>query len=314
MSWPRDPGFVDCCEQAGSPADLVRAARRAGVADERVLGAIAATPRTAYVPAGYAAEAYADRPLPIPYGQVTTQPSLSAVMVAGLGLSGSEHVLEIGTGYGYQTALLSRLSAAVVSVEYWPDIAARARDNLRAQGIRNVVVVAGDGTEGYAAGAPYDAVLVSAAFPQVPPPLVSQLHAGGRLVQPVGPGGREEVVLFERRPDGLTRLRTLTSASFVRLYGRFGYPQADHEGLHRGDLSVLGPRSPRPQDTGPLASSSRPAVERPALGFLPSCRPDGRVHILPRRPGNGPDLGRSTPCTSSARPRFRPRLRFCHPR
>jgi protein-L-isoaspartate(D-aspartate) O-methyltransferase len=226
---------VDGREEAGSPADLVRAARRARVADERVLAAVAVTPRTAFVPAGYAAEAYADRPVPIPHRQVTTQPSLSAIMVAGLSLTCSEHVLEIGTGYGYQTALLSRLASAVVSIECWPDIATQARDNLRAQGIRNVVVVAGDGTEGYPARAPYDAVLVSAAFPQVPPPLVSQLHAGGRLVQPVGPGGREEIVLFERRAEGLTRLRVLTSASFVRLHGRFGYPQADHEGLHRGN-------------------------------------------------------------------------------
>jgi protein-L-isoaspartate(D-aspartate) O-methyltransferase len=226
---------VACDEQTGSPADLVRAARRAGVTDERVLAAMVATPRTAFVPAGYAAEAYADRPLPIPHGQVTTQPSLSAIMIAGLGLSGSEHVLEIGTGYGYQTALLSRLSASVVSVECWRDIAAQARDNLRAQGIRNVLVVVGDGTQGYAAGAPYDAILVSAAFPQVPPPLVSQLLADGRLVQPVGPGGREKVVLFQQQPEGLMRLRTLTSASFVRLHGRFGYPRADHEGHHGGE-------------------------------------------------------------------------------
>lgn len=196
-----------CHDEAGSPAELARAARWAGVADERVLAVIAAVPRSAFVPAEYTAEAYADRPLPIPHGQVTTQPSLSAVMAAGLGLCGSENVLEIGTGYGYQTALLARLSAAVVSVERWPDIAERARDNLRAQGIGNALVVTGDGTEGYPARAPYDAVLVSAAFPQVPPPLVSQLRVGGHLVQPVGPGGREKVVLFERRPEGLTPRR-----------------------------------------------------------------------------------------------------------
>ena len=216
---------MDGCEEAGSPADLVRAARRAGVADERVLGAIAATPRTAYVPAGYAAEAYADRPLPIPYGQVTTQPSLSAVMVAGLGLTGSEYVLEIGTGYGYQTALLARLSARVVSIEIWPDLAEQARRNLVAQGIGNVVVLVGDGSEGAPDHAPFDAVVVSAAFPRVPPPLAAQLRAGGRLVQPVGPGGAEEVVLYEKHADGLRRVRALTEASFVRLHGRYGFSQ-----------------------------------------------------------------------------------------
>lgn len=223
----RDPGPVAGHDRGSSPVGLVLAARRAGVADDRVLAAIRATPRAAFVPAGYAAEAYADRPLPIPHGQVTTQPSLSAVMIVGLGLSGGEQVLEIGTGYGYQTALLSRLATHVVSIEIWPDIAAWARRRLRAQGIRNVLVVTGDGTEGYLARAPYDVVLVSAAFPQVPPPLASQLRAGGRLVQPVGPGGLEQVVLFERRPEGLKQLRLLTPASFVRLYGKFGFPHME---------------------------------------------------------------------------------------
>jgi protein-L-isoaspartate(D-aspartate) O-methyltransferase len=214
-------------DRGNSPAGLVRAARRAGVADDRVLAAIAATPRAAFVPAAYATQAYADRPLPIEHGQVTTQPSLSAVMIAGLGLGGGEQVLEIGTGYGYQTALLSRLAAHVVSIEIRPNIAAWARRRLRAQGIRNALVVTGDGTEGYPARAPYDAVLVSAAFPQVPPPLAIQLRAGGRLVQPVGPGGHEQVMLFQRRPEGLTQLRILTSASFVRLQGRLGFPDTE---------------------------------------------------------------------------------------
>lgn len=216
-------------DRGSSPASLVVAACRAGVADARVPAAIKATPRAAFVPAGYAAEAYADRPLPIPHGQVTTQPSLSAMMIAGLGLGGGEQVLEIGTGYGYQTALLSRLAARVVSIEIWPDIAAQARRRLRAQGIRNARVVTGDGTEGYPARAPYDAVLVSAAFPQVPPPLASQMRVGGRLVQPVGPGGREHVVLFARRPEGLKQLRLLTPASFVRLQGKYGFPHAEHD-------------------------------------------------------------------------------------
>jgi protein-L-isoaspartate(D-aspartate) O-methyltransferase len=203
------------------------AARCAGVTDDRVLAAIRTTPRTAYVPAEYVSDAYQDRPVPLPHGQVTTQPSLSALMIAGLGLRGDEHVLEVGTGFGYQTALLSQLAAQVVSVEIWPDFAAQARCRLQAQGIGNVLVVTGDGTDGYPDRAQYDAVLVSAAFPQVPPPLVSQLRLGGRLVQPIGPGGQEEVVVFERGSAGLDWLEALTSASFVRLRGRFGYPRAD---------------------------------------------------------------------------------------
>jgi protein-L-isoaspartate(D-aspartate) O-methyltransferase len=214
-------------DREGAPSDLVRAARRAGVRDDRVLAAISATPRAAFVPASYVAEAYADEPLPIGHGQVTTQPSLSALMIAGLGLSGGEQVLEVGTGYGFQTAVLSRLAAHVVSVEIWPDIAAQARRRLRAQGIDNALVVTGDGTEGYPARAPYDAVLVSAAFPRVPPPLAIQLRVGGRLVQPVGPGGYEQVVLFERRQEGLEQLRVLAFASFVRLHGEFGFPEAE---------------------------------------------------------------------------------------
>lgn len=206
-----------------SSGDLVLAARATGVSDERVLAAIAATPRAAFAPADHAGASYSDRPLPIPRGQVTTQPSLVAVMIAGLGLAGDELVLEIGTGYGYQTALLARLAAYVTSIEIYSDIAAAARRNLSGQGIANVRVIIADGTRGYPEGAPFDAVLVSAAYPDVPPPLIDQLRESGRLVQPIGSGGNEDVTLFEGTSEGLRRVRVLTRASFVPLRGRYGF-------------------------------------------------------------------------------------------
>lgn len=171
-----------------------------------------------------AEQAHLDRPLPIPHGQVTTQPSLSAKMIEALDLTGSERVLEVGTGYGFQTALLSRLSRSVYSVERFSDVAGTARNNLDRQRIENVEVTVGDGTRGLPEHAPYDAILVSAAFTSVPPPLAEQLAVGGRLVQPMGPGGEEEVVLFEKGEEGLARRRTVTGAHFVRLYGAHAFP------------------------------------------------------------------------------------------
>jgi protein-L-isoaspartate(D-aspartate) O-methyltransferase len=202
---------------------LVEAARFVGVRDHRVLDAIRAIPRAAFVPPEYADSAYEDAPIPIPHGQVTTQPSLSARMVAALDLTGNEHVLEIGTGYGYQTALLARLASFVTSIERYPDLADQARRHLVAQGVHNVRVVVGDGTEGVPAYAPYDAVLVSAAFPEVPRPLVEGLRLRGRLVQPIGPGGEDQVTLFERTRDGLASREVLLPARFVRLRGRYGF-------------------------------------------------------------------------------------------
>jgi len=184
-------------------------------------------PRAAFVPAAYVTRAYDDAPIPIPHQQVTTQPSLSAAMIAALGLTGTEEVFEVGTGYGYQTALLARLAARVVSIDIWPDLAAQARRNLAAQGLGNVVILTGDGTEGAQDFAPFDAIVVCAAYPRVPPPLAAQLRAGGRLVQPVGPGGAERVVLYQKEQDSLRRVRIVTAASFVQLYGRHGFPRPE---------------------------------------------------------------------------------------
>jgi protein-L-isoaspartate(D-aspartate) O-methyltransferase len=205
------------------PADLVATSRTHGVRDPRLLEAIAAVPRAQFVPPDLAAHAYQDAPLPIPHGQVTTQPSLVAQMVEALELSSSDRVLEIGTGFGWQTAVLARLAGEVWSVERWEDIARTARMHLERQAVDNATVVVGDGSAGLPEHAPYDAILVAAAFPQVPAPLVEQLADGGRLVQPVGLGGADEVVLFAKQGGVLERRRLVTGAHFVRLYGEHGF-------------------------------------------------------------------------------------------
>jgi protein-L-isoaspartate(D-aspartate) O-methyltransferase len=215
-----DPPYGD---EAKRLEELVTAAQRAGVDDPRLLDVMRQVPRAAFVPLDQVRLAYLDVPVPIPHSQVTTQPSLSARMIQALGLAGGEHVLEVGTGYGYQSALLGRLASFVTSIERWADLADQARRNLAAQGIDNVLVVEGDGTQGVPAAAPYDAILVSAAFPQVPEALVSQLRVGGRVVQPIGPGGGERVTLFERSAEGLVSREVVCHARFVRLYGRHGY-------------------------------------------------------------------------------------------
>ncbi|MFD7324116.1 protein-L-isoaspartate(D-aspartate) O-methyltransferase [Streptomyces sp. NPDC059875] len=207
----------------GTPENLVRAARVVGVTDDRLLEAVRSVPRADFVPADEVASAYWDTPVPLPHGQVTTQPSLVAMMVSALGLTGDEQVLEVGTGYGWQTALLARLAAYVVSVERWPDLVHEARLRLAGRGVGNAEVVLGDGTLGMPSRAPYDAVIVCAAFPQVPEPLVEQLRTGGRLVQPIGQGGQEHVELYEREARGLVHRRTVAAARFVRLYGAHGY-------------------------------------------------------------------------------------------
>ena len=206
------------------PEDLVRAIAAEGVRDPRVLDVLREVPRSGFVPPDLAGQAYEDKPLPIGRAQVTTQPSLVARMVEALALMGSGRVLEVGAGYGWQTALLAGLSGFVWAMERFADVAEAARENLVRFGVANAEIVVGDGTKGLPAHAPYDAILVAAAFPSVPRALEDQLAAKGRLVQPVGPGGREEVVLFEKGYRGLERLRVVAGANFVKLRGAHAFP------------------------------------------------------------------------------------------
>jgi protein-L-isoaspartate(D-aspartate) O-methyltransferase len=196
--------------------------RAEGIRDRRVLAAFRAVPRAEFVPPAAAGQAYVDVPIRIPHGQVTTQPSLIAAMVAALELSGSERVLEVGTGLGFQTAILAMLARQVVSIERFPALAAEARANLAAAGLSQVTVVVGDGTLGVPEHAPYQAIVVVAASPRIPPPLVEQLAPGGRLVLPVGPGGHEQVTAFHQEADRLVADARLTPARFVPLVGLHG--------------------------------------------------------------------------------------------
>ncbi|MFI9843172.1 protein-L-isoaspartate(D-aspartate) O-methyltransferase [Nonomuraea sp. NPDC051941] len=198
---------------------LVKAAQWAGVEDPRLLAALATTPRDRFVPPRYADRAPFDEPIPIGHGQPTSQPSLIAQMIDALRLSGTETVLEIGTGYGYQTALLARLARRVYSMERHADLARHARANLAWAGVTGAEVLVGDGTAGLPEHAPFDAVVVSATARTVPAPLAEQLAEGGRLVMPIHEELDETVVLFGKRHDRLVQERLLTPARFVPLIG-----------------------------------------------------------------------------------------------
>jgi protein-L-isoaspartate(D-aspartate) O-methyltransferase len=200
-------------------AAQVAAAERAGVRDPRVLAALAAVPRAAFVPGRRARDADRDRPLTIGDGQTTSQPSLVATMLEALELRGDERVLEIGTGTGYEAALLSHLAEEVFTVERIPRLAELARRNLADLGIQNVEVVVGDGTRGLPEQAPFDAVVIAAAAEALPPGLATQVVPGGRVIAPLGDRRLQQVVLHEQRDGALVVLRRTTRVRFVPLVG-----------------------------------------------------------------------------------------------
>ena len=177
---------------------------------------MAAVPRERFVPPGARSEAALDRPIAIGSGQTTSQPSLIASMLAALELTGTERVLEIGTGFGYQTALLTHLAAEVFSIERLEELAVRAREHLATCGADAEVVV-GDGTRGLPDAAPFDAIVISAATAAVPAALAGQLVPGGRLIAPVGPDGAQEVVCYTARDGRLEDPKQLSAVRFVPL-------------------------------------------------------------------------------------------------
>lgn len=196
---------------------LMIAARTLGVRNERVLEALRRVPRERFVPEESRARADMDVPIRIPHGQVTTQPSLVARMVEALRLEGDERVLEVGTGLGYQAAVLAQLCREVYTIELFADLAELARRNLAEAGITNVHVVVGDGTRGLPEHAPYDAIVIAAAARHVPMPLIAQLVEGGRLVQPISRGATDVVTAFRREGGALVVDHEVTPAYFVPL-------------------------------------------------------------------------------------------------
>ncbi len=209
-------------EQRGSRRRLVEALEANGIADPAVIRAFEAVPRHLFVPAAVRHRAYEDSPLPIGNGQTISQPSVHARYLELLQLTGSERVLEIGTGSGYQTALLSQLAAQVFSVERIAPLLESAREVLAQCGVRNVSFLLGDGTLGWRDYAPYDAIVVSAAAPDVPEPLSQQLAEGGRLLIPLGGRDVQTLNVVTRRGEKV-EFKTIYSVRFVPLVGAHGW-------------------------------------------------------------------------------------------
>ena len=212
-------------EQAARFDMVARYVEPRGVDDPKVLAAMRRVPRHLFVPELLRAKAYGDHSLPIGHGQTISQPYVVGLMTQRLALDPGHKVLEIGTGSGYQAAVLSLLARTVYSLERIDDLARGAAATLRTIGCHNVSVKAFDGTYGYPAGAPYDRILVTAGCGEVPEPLLDQLAVGGRLVLPVGPRDRQRIRVIRRRKDHFGQ-EDGEEVVFVPLLGRFGREMA----------------------------------------------------------------------------------------
>ena len=196
--------------------------RARDIVDSRVLAAMGRVPRHLFIEPGLERYAYDDRPLSIGSGQTISQPYIVALMTQLLQIQPAHRLLEVGTGSGYQAAVLAELAAEVYTVEIIPSLAEEARARLEALGYRNVHVRQGDGYEGWREFAPFDGIIVTAGAPQIPPPLVEQLREGGRIAIPVGiAGGTQDLILGEKH-DGRLHTRSIAPVLFVPLTGKGG--------------------------------------------------------------------------------------------
>lgn len=203
---------------------MIAVLRRKGITDERVLAAMAKIPRHVFVEEKFRSQAYEDRPLPIGCGQTISQPFMVALMTQLLDLRPEDRVLEIGGGSGYHTAILASLARQVVSIERIPELAEKAAARLAQLGLDNVIVTVGDGTTGWSSLAPYDAILVAAGSPDIPQPLIDQLHIGGRLVIPVGEERLQRLIRVIKG-ERENRIEDHGGCVFVKLLGQHGWEE-----------------------------------------------------------------------------------------
>jgi protein-L-isoaspartate(D-aspartate) O-methyltransferase len=204
---------------------LIETVRERGVDDLEVLNALDRVPRHLFVPEAVRHRAYEDAPVPIGFGQTASQPSLQALYLQTLKLQPRDKVLEVGTGSGYQTALIAQVAGSVYSIERIRELSVRARAALDAMRISNVALWVGDGTIGWSRYAPYDAILVGAGSPDIPPALIEQLAPNGRMLIPVGGRDVQRLVLVRKSAEGTVETTEMNKVVFVPLVGRFGWPQ-----------------------------------------------------------------------------------------